>query len=425
MGRCAWRGSVTGKGKRLSAHSVGFIVLCGALTAFPAFSTDMSMPAFPAMALSLGVPTARMALTLTVFFAGFATAPLVCGPLSDQVGRRPVLLLSTVGYALTSLGCAQSSSLSALLAWRLLQGMTAGASSSLALSIVRDWHSGAQARALLSYIAVIRMVAPIVAPSLGALVLRLANWRWTYGIMALAGACLALAVGTGLEEGVPRRAPSSPYRLSSMLVGYSALLRQPTYVGYTLVTAFALGSQLAYVTGSSLVMLNLFHLQPGTYAALFGAAASALMAGAFLSVRLNSRGVSAARLILIGLSAATVSASLVSGVVLTPLASVETVMPFLTLNCFAFGLATPNAQQQALEALPRSAGAASALMNALAMTTGALASLGVERLFPGSGALAMTGVMAGCSAGALIVFVVTRRIERPRRPAQHSDGAVS
>ena len=170
-------------------------------------------------------------------------------------------------------------------------------------------------------------------------------------------------------------------------------------------------------------MLNLFHLQPGTYAALFGAAASALMAGAFLSVRLNSRGVSAARLILIGLSAATVSASLVSGVVLTPLASVETVMPFLTLNCFAFGLATPNAQQQALEALPRSAGAASALMNALAMTTGALASLGVERLFPVSGALAMTGVMASCSAGALIVFVVTRRIERPRRPPQHSDGA--
>lgn len=396
---------------RLSAHSFGFIVLCGALTAFPAFSTDMSMPAFPAMALSLGVPTARMALTLTVFFAGFATAPLVCGPLSDQVGRRPVLLTSTVGYALASLGCAQSLSLPALLAWRLLQGMTAGAASSLALSMVRDWHSGANARALLSYIAVIRMVAPIVAPGLGALVLRVASWRWTYGIMALAGAGLALAAGTGLEEGAPRLAVSPKSRFSSMLVGYLALLTHPTYVGYTVVTAFALGSQLAYVTGSSLVMLNVFHLQPGAYAALFGAAASALMAGAFLSGRLNSRGVSAARLIMIGLSAATISAFSVSGVVLSPLSSVSTVMPFLTVNCFAFGLATPNAQQQALEALPQSAGAASALMNALAMTTGALASLGVARLFPISGALAMTGLMAICSAGALMVFVVTRRIE--------------
>ncbi len=408
------------KGMRLSAHSVGFIVLCGALTAFPAFSIDMSMPAFPAMALSLGVPTTRMALTLTVFFVGFATAPLVCGPVSDQVGRRPVLLLSTVGYALASLGCAQSSSLATLLAWRLLQGMTAGAAASLALSVVRDWHSGAKARALLSYIAVIRMVAPIVAPSLGALVLRLASWRWTYGIMALGGACLALVIGTGLEEGVPRRAPSSQHRLSLMFSGYFALLTQPTYVGYTVVTAFAMGSQLAYVTGSSLVMLNVFHLQPGTYAALFGAAASALMAGAFLSGRLNSRGVSAARLILIGLSTATISAFSVSGVVLSPLASMATVMPFLTLNCFAFGLATPNAQQQALEALPGSAGAASALMNALAMTTGAFASLGVERLFPSSGAVAMTGVMAICSAGALIVFVVTRRIERSGREPHYS-----
>ena len=406
---------VTFKGMRLSAHSFGFILLCGALTAFPAFSTDMSMPAFPAMALSLGVPSARMALTLTVFFVGFAAAPLVCGPLSDQVGRRPVLLVSTLGYALASLGCAQSSSLPALLAWRLLQGMTAGAASALALSMVRDWHSGARARTQLSYIAVIRMVAPIVAPSLGALVLRVASWRWTYGIMALGGACLASAVAIGLEEGAPRRAASPRQRLSSMLTGYSALLTQPTYVGYTVVTAFALGSQLAYVTGSSLVMLNVFHLRPGTYAALFGAAASALMAGAFLSARLNSRGVAAARLIMFGLSVATISAFAVSGLVLSPLASVNTVMPFLTLNCFAFGLATPNAQQQALEALPESAGAASAFMNALAMTTGALASLGVERLFPSSGTLAMTGVMAICSAGALGVFVVTRRMERPGR----------
>jgi MFS transporter, DHA1 family, multidrug resistance protein len=408
---------------RLSAHSVGFIVLCGALTAFPAFSIDMSMPAFPAMALSLGVPTARMALTLTVFFVGFATAPLVCGPLSDQMGRRPVLLMSTVGYALASLGCALSSSLPTLLAWRLLQGMTAGAASSLALSIVRDWHSGAKARSLLSYIAVIRMVAPIVAPSLGAFVLRLASWRWTYGIMALGGASLALAVGTGLEEGAPRRAASLERRFSSMFSGYLALLTHPTYVGYTAVTAFAMGSQLAYVTGSSLVMLNIFHLRPGTYAALFGAAACALMAGAFLSGRLNSRGVSAARLIMIGLSVASLSALSVSGVVLSSLVSVSMVMPFLTLNCFAFGLATPNAQQQALEVLPQSAGTASALMNGLAMSAGALASLGVERLFPSSGALAMTGVMAVCSAGALIVFVVTRRIERPEHRAP--TGAVS
>jgi DHA1 family bicyclomycin/chloramphenicol resistance-like MFS transporter len=403
---------VTSRGPRLSADSLGFILLCGALTAFPAFSIDMSMPAFPAMGASLGTPTARMALTLPTFFAGFATAPLVCGPLSDQVGRRPVLLTSTVGYALTSLGCALSSSLPTLLFWRVLQGMTAGAASALALSLVRDSHSGTRARTLLSYIAVTRMVAPIVAPSLGALVLAVASWRWTYGIMALGGACLALAVGVGLEEGTPQPARSAgAHPFSAILPGYRALLRQPTFVGYTMVIALAYGSHLAYVTGSSLVMLNLFHLRPATYALLFGAAASALMAAAFVSGRLNSRGVSGTRLILAGTSIGTFSAISVSALVLSPAASAGTLTPLLTLSCFAFGLAQPNAQQAALEALPRSAGAASALMSTVAMTAGAVASFAVEHLFPNSGALAMTGVMVLCSAGALMAFGVTRRLE--------------
>jgi DHA1 family bicyclomycin/chloramphenicol resistance-like MFS transporter len=398
---------------RLSADSVGFILLCGALTAFPAFSIDMSMPAFPAMAASLGEPTARMALTLPTFFAGFASAPLICGPLSDQVGRRPVLLTSTVGYALASLGCALSSSLPTLLLWRVFQGMTAGAASALALSLVRDFHSGARARTLLSYIAVTRMVAPIVAPSLGALVLGLASWRWIYGVMALAGACLACSVSVGLEEAAPAPArPAGRHALSTLLPGYAALLKESTFVGYTTVIALAYGSHLAYVTGSSLVMLNLFHLRPAPYALLFGAAASALMAAAFVSGRLNSRGVAGTRLILVGTCVAVFSAFSVSALVLSPLASVTTVTPFLTLSCFAFGLAQPNAQQAALEALPRSAGAASALMSTLAMSAGALASFAVERLFPSSGATAMTGVMAVCSAGALMAFVLTRRAEK-------------
>ncbi len=402
---------------RLSAHSFGFIVLCGALTAFPAFSIDMSMPAFPSMAASLDAPMARMALTLAVFFVGFATGPLICGPISDHVGRRPVLLASTVGYVLASLGCARSLSLQTLLAWRVLQGMTAGAVSALALSVVRDWHSGARARALLSYIAVIRMVTPIVAPSFGALVLALAGWRWTYGAMALGGGLLLVAIGIGLGESAPERARSDAHLVSAVLADYLVLLTHPGYVGYAGVVAFAFGSHLAYVTGSSLVMLNVFHLRPGTYATLFGAAALAIMMGAFLSGRLNSRGASGARLILLGVSLATLSALLVSGLVVCRLGSVATIMPFLALSCFAFGVTTPNAQQAALEALPGTAGAASAVMNALSMTMGAFASFGVERLFGSTGTLAMTGVMATCSAGALVAFVLTRHMERHRSAA--------
>jgi DHA1 family bicyclomycin/chloramphenicol resistance-like MFS transporter len=269
-----------------------------------------------------------------------------------------------------------------------------------------------RARAILSYIAVIRMVTPIVAPSLGALILVVAGWRWTYGIMGLGGALLLLAIWIGLEESAPGRAPSNEHPVSAVLGGYFALLTHPGYVGYTGVIAFAFGSHMAYVTGSSLVLLDVFHLRPGAYAALFGVAAFAIMVGAFLSGRLNSRGASGARLILIGVSVATLSALFMSGLVLWHLASVATIMPFLALSCFAFGVATPNAQQAALEALPGTAGAASAMMNALSMTMGALASFGVERLFVSSGALAMTGVMATCSGGAFIAFVVTRNIER-------------
>lgn len=397
---------------QLSAHSFGFIVLCGAMTAFPAFSIDMSLPAFPAMAASLGAPIARMALTLAVFFVGFATGPLIFGSLSDHVGRRPILLASTVGYVLASLGCARTSSLHTLLAWRALQGMTAGAVSALALSVVRDWHSGARARALFSYIAVIRMVTPILAPSLGALILVVAGWRWIYGSMAVGGGTLLLAISIGLAESAPRRPRSDEHPVSAMLTGYRMLLSRPTFVGYTGVVAFAFGGHLAYVTGSSLVMIDIFHLRPGTYAMLFGAAAFAIMGGAFLSGRLNSRATSGARLMLIGVCLATLSALVLSGLVMAGLESVQTVMPFLALSCFAFGVATPNAQQATLEVMPGLAGAASAVMNACAMSVGAMASFGVERLFVGSGALAMTGVMAICSTGALVALLVTRHAER-------------
>ena len=148
---------------RIHPDSAAFVFLLAALSALPALSTDMGLPALAAIGRDLEVPPASVALTLSLFLAGFAIAPLAYGPLADRYGRRPILLFGGVIYSLASAACALSPNLESLLAFRILQGVGAGAGSVMALTIVRDLFHGPVARARLSYVASMRIVAPMIA----------------------------------------------------------------------------------------------------------------------------------------------------------------------------------------------------------------------------------------------------------------------
>jgi MFS transporter, DHA1 family, multidrug resistance protein len=401
---------------RIPPRSFGFVVFCAALMALPSLSIDIGLPAFSEVGKAFGVDPSRLALSLTWFFVGFSIAPLSYGPLSDRIGRRPVLLAGCTIYAVGSIFCTLSASLESLLAWRLVQGVGAGAGSVLALSLVRDHFDGARARVLYSYIAVIRVISPMIAPTIGAVLLEGGGWRWIYGFMALGGVAVLAVVFLGLEESAPRFTEPD-YKPASVWQSYKSILGNATCVGYMTVLAFGFGSQLAYVTGSSLSMMAVFGLSAHAYAISFGMAAFGTMLASFVNGRLNARGVAPSTLIAVGLTMALLSALVMFGLTMLGAATAMRLIPLLVLSAFCFGLVMPNAQQAVLQPVPNISGAAAALLNATIMIVGAFASYIVETASVHGAVMAMTATMAVFSTLAWVAFFLMRIGERARLTA--------
>jgi DHA1 family bicyclomycin/chloramphenicol resistance-like MFS transporter len=405
---------------RLRPHSPAFTILLGALVTLASFATDMGLPVLAETAASLGVTAATAALTLSVFMVGFATGPLVFGPLSDRFGRRPVLLAAVATFALFGALGAFAPTLASLLAWRFLMGAGAGTAQVLVLATVRDLFTGAEARAKQSYVNLAAGVAPIVAPTLGVWVAAAGGWRAIYGVLAAGGVALLIAASLGLGESAPRRGAQgrAAHTVRGTLASYARVARHPVTMGYALIMALCFGCLFAYVSGSSLVLIGLMGVSPSTYGALFAATAVGLMLGAFSNARLSRRGVPASRLVSAGLGMIAGTAVLLLALAAFGGLRVWTLVPLIVLSHLGQGIVRPNAAQGALEPMADIAGVASAVLTGLQMLGGAVASGVAASLFDGRSAVAMTATMTACATAATLVYAaVVRPAERRRATA--------
>ncbi|MDH2236507.1 multidrug effflux MFS transporter [Pigmentiphaga sp. GD03639] len=389
---------------RIRPDSAAFVLLLASLSALPALSTDMALPALAAIGLDLHVPPSSAALTLSLFLAGFAIAPLAYGPLADRYGRRPIVLFGGVLFSLASAACALAPSLASLLVFRVLQGVGAGAGSVMALTIVRDLFQGHIARARLSYVASMRIVAPMIAPTLGSWVMYFAGWRSIYGVMALAGVATTLAVYLGMAE--TRPADAAPVRISvgALLRTYARVLSNPVLLGNTLVNALTFGCQFAYITGSPLLMMQLLGMSPQAFGAVFAMTAFGIMAASLINGRLNARGIAPHKLLWTGLILSSSTSVLLAVLGFADALSAWSLVPLLMLNTFSFGMIAPNASHAAVEPLPEVAGVASAVVSCVMMAVGALSGSLVTMLYDGHSARAITGIMAVCTLSALSLY---------------------
>jgi DHA1 family bicyclomycin/chloramphenicol resistance-like MFS transporter len=404
--------------RRLRPHTVAFTFLLGALATLASFATDMGLPVLDEMAASLGVGPGRAALSLSVFMAGFALGPLVFGPLSDHVGRRPVLLTGVAMFALFGALGAFSRTLGAVLLWRLLMGIGAGCCHVLVVAMVRDLFTGVEARVRQSYVNLAAGIAPIIAPTLGVAVATAGGWRAIYGALAAGGAVLLLIASLRLGESLTER-PHGAFEIGRALRGYARVLRHRVAVGYVLVIALNFGCLFAYVSGSSLVLIGLLGVSRRVYGLLFAVTSLGLMAGALTNARLSRRGVPHARLIAWGLALIVGTSLLLLALTLVGAIRVWTLVPLVVVCFVGQGIVRPNAVQGALEPMPEIAGVASAVVSALQMVVGALASATVAGWFDGRSALAVTATMAltaavSATVYATVVHPMERRAGRTR-----------
>ncbi|BAZ13397.1 major facilitator superfamily protein [Calothrix sp. NIES-4071] len=403
---------------RIKPKSLGFTILLGALSALPPFSIDMALPAFPKISATLSTSPGAVGLTLSLFMLGFAVAQLGFGPLSDRYGRKPVLLAGCGIFALAGAMCATTPSISTLIAWRLVQGAGAGAGMVVTLAIVRDLFDGHSSRAQLSYVNMVMSVAPMIAPTIGGWVLAIYGWRAIYGVLAIGGLLLVLAVAIGLSES-NAQGDVNAIKPRRLINNYGHILSNPICLGYALVNALTFGCMFAYIAGSPLVMLNAFGVSTTVYGWLFASTAFGVTVGSFVNGRLSNQGVPPRRLLSISLTVAVVSTVALVVVSMSSAAQVSTLMPLLVLNTFCRGIISPNAIHGAIQPVPESAGVAGAVVGFLQMLSGSLASGLVAFLYDGHSALAMSGVMSAFALGSGAAYTILAR-PAERRKALHS-----
>ena len=413
---------------KIQPASAAFTVLLGFLAAVPYSGIDINLPALAATGATLGASPSHVGLTMSAFMLSLAIAPLLYGPISDRIGRKPVVLFGLALFVLASLACAAAQSLPMLLICRTVQGVGA-ASTATTFAIIRDLFDEASGRAKIASVMIAINVVTVIAPSAGAALLAVGGWRLIYACQAAAGVVLIFAVLWGLGESARRSAKTGAdgrLAASAVVNDYLRILTHPVSIVFILVGAAAGSTVFAYVTGSSLYFIGVVGLQPKQYGMIFSACSAAVMCGAFLDSQLGRRGVAPADVLTAGLSLLSAAASTLLVTTLAGWSPPALVAALLIAVALAFGLSMPNLMNATMQPLPDIAGAVSAAAGSVQLTSGAIASGMVALLFDGRTALSMAAVMAATSLLALALYlrfaVASSRRSSGRKASASVDG---
>ncbi|PJI94559.1 multidrug effflux MFS transporter [Luteimicrobium subarcticum] len=382
--------------------NVAWILLLGALAALPAFTTDMYLPTLPDVGHDLHTTDAGAQLTMSAMLIGSALGTLVIGPLSDRFGRRPPLLVGLAGHVVTSLLCVVAPTIGVLVGLRTVQGMFNAACAVTSMAIIRDRFAGADAARMLSRLMLVIGLSPLLAPTIGSLVEGFGGWRGTFVVLAGMGVVLAVVVWRVLPETLaPERRTAGG--IGTALRGYRTLVRDTRFLALASLPGFGMAVVLSYVSGSPFVFKEGFGLSSAQFSLLFAINGVALVASAQVNAALVHR-VAPIRLLR---TALVVQMCFAAGLVVltaTGAGGILGVLVGLWLVLAFQGMVPSNASALALTRHGEMAGTASAVIGALQTGIAGVISplVGVF----GATALAMSSVMAGSIALALIVLAV-------------------
>nr|WP_299502284.1 multidrug effflux MFS transporter [uncultured Rhizobium sp.] len=357
-------------------------ITLGALSALGPLATDMYLGALPVMAGDFAATDAQIQMSVMTFFAGFTLGQLFYGPISDKTGRKPVVYVALVIFALGSVGCLLAATTNQLLAFRFLQGIGGSIGMVISTAVIRDMFTGAAATRLMSLVVMVLGISPILAPLIGSLILEVGSWRIIFAVLAAFSLLCAVLISTLLPETrmVELRAQSKP---SQALKWYGHLLVSHSFIPYAGTLALVQGGFFAYIAGSSFVLINLYGLSPLAYSLVFGLNAVGLGIGtqiaARLSQKIGNRGIVKASTLVY---AAAAMALLVLH--LTGAADLIVVCVVLFVLVTALGGIMPSCNILAMEAHGAISGTAAALMGALGFGAGAVASFAIGILADGS-----------------------------------------
>ena len=341
-------------------------IILGMLSAFGPFVTDFYLPALPELNSDFNTTPSMVQLSLTVCMVGLALGQLVVGPLSDRYGRKRPLLASLLLFLIATAGCIFAPTIGWFIASRLIQGVAGAGSLVLSKSIATDLYEGDELARFFSILVPIQGIAPVAAPVVGGLIMKVTDWHGIFILLFVLG--LLLAAGFQFRESLPSAqrltGPRQPISKS-----FAPLFRNQTFVLYLLIQTFAMGVMFSYIASSPFIFQNAYGISPLGYSLIFGLNAIGIMCGGLLAPHCGRPEVAVKR----GIRGFCTMGIILAGFLIAEL-SIVWVETTLFLTLVLMGIILPTSTSLAMDCERERAGKASALLGALQFLLGGLLS---------------------------------------------------
>jgi DHA1 family bicyclomycin/chloramphenicol resistance-like MFS transporter len=382
------------------------ILILGSLTALGPFSIDMYLPGFPAIAKDLHTTPAKVSLSLSGFFVGISLGQLLYGPLLDKFGRKKPLFIGLIVYILASAGCAVAESIDQLIVLRVIQAIGSCAATVASVAMVRDLFPVSENAKVFSLLLLVVGFSPMIAPTAGGYVTNAFGWHAVFIILTIMGIAILAATALWLPDSYkPDRGMSLKPR--PIIMKFLEVMREPQFYTYAITGAIAFAGLFAYVSGSPIVFMEVYHIDGKLYGWIF----AFLSVGFIGSGQLNTlmlRRYTSEQIVNVALICQVIIGLAFLTAALNGLLTLPTTICFLFLFLCCVGYTYPNAAALSLAPFTRNAGSASALMGAFQMGAGTLISIAIS-LFEIPSIIPMVAAMAGSASLALLVLVIGRR----------------
>ena len=385
--------------RRLTA---GLIILLGVLAALSSLATNIILPSFPSIGGALGLTTRDLGITLSSFFVAFALGQLVVGPLSDRIGRRPLVWGGLLTFAIGSVMAASATNLDILVVGRIVQALGICAASVLSRAIARDLFEGHDLARVLSFTTIATAAASGFSPLLGTAIDTMFGWRAIFLGVGATSLIVAIAYRASVGEtlAVQSRSVAS---LTAVARNYGSLLIDMRFLAPALTVSMIIGGLFAFFAAAPAILIDGFGQSPLGLSVFFAATVIVVFSGGLLAAWFARR-MGHARATLLGAVLAFIGGAMILGSASYGL-SLDWYTVSLTVFLFGMGLTNPLGTALALQPFGNQAGLASALLGFLQMACAALATT-VTTLLPVSAALSIGLVLTVYSGLAVLVFLL-------------------
>jgi len=364
--------TTTPAAKKYKTGRAGIIFILGMLMTISPFAIDMYLPAFSKIAEDFHTTTARVSLSITSYFFGFAFGQLIYGPLLDRFGRKKPLYVGLVIYVICCAGCMVSHSVGMLVGFRFIQALGGCVAGVAAMTMARDFFPVEESAKIFSLLILILGLSPLLAPTLGGFITAGFGWQWVFiGLMLLAALVMAIVMlflPTGYQPD-----PTISLRAKPMINSFLSILRNKQFYTYTLSASFSFATLLVYVAGSSLIFMEIYHVSPQLFGGIFALLSVGFIGGNQVNILLLKRYKSEDLYRVALISQLVVAIIFLIGAIYGWWGLVTTIVMFFLLLS-TIGLIYPNGSALALAPFTTSVGTASALLGFLQIGIGGLAS---------------------------------------------------